>query len=597
MINSADQYTVSRLLYPPGEEKTYIVPRYQREYMWSKSDWELLFDDVLDNESGYYVGSIVCINRSTDSNKITELELVDGQQRLTTLSLLLAAIFNMLRPLKHDMNDDQLAEWVHLKYKLVWKDQPRRSRIVLQNQNNNGEDYKAVLSEAKLFNNLVDTPKYAGNRRIFKAYRYFEKRLEEISSSNDNKLIVVLDFLNKIGNACVVKIEVSNTSDAYILFESLNNRGMALSAVDLIKNKLLAKLDSNDQNNFDDYYNQWTALLENLGDKYFIQERFLRQNYNAFRGKLESICNVPIATRSNLIKIYDSLIENDAELFLRKISYVGKVYSQILTHYQTPEFNSLKNPLTNLERIQGVPSYVLLLYLMVKREDHELHMHHLNDIIDLLVRYFVRRNLTDTPPTRDLTKLFMEIIDNLDGSTGDDILQRIKIQLVKKNNFASNNLFKKKLNGPIYDENTNVTRFILCAIEEQGMTRETEVDLWRLENGKLVWTIEHIFPQGEKIPQSWIDMIADGDKEKAVEIQNEFVHQLGNLTITGYNSELGNNSFIEKRDRMENCKLVGYRNGLNLNEDMKDAETWGVKQIEKRTKRLVQKAMEIFKIE
>ena len=153
-----------------------------------------------------------------------------------------------------------------------------------------------------------------------------------------------------------------------------------------------------------------------------------------------------------------------------------------------------------------------------------------------------------------------------------------------------------KLYGAIYEENSGVTRFVLCSLAEQTMTKETEVDLWKLEGKVHVWTIEHIFPQGDKIPESWVTMIADGDKEKAKELQTRYVHTLGNLTITRFNSTLGNKSFLDKRDRTDSeGRAVGYKNELKLNEDLANAETWSVAQIEARTEKLVEQTMKLIR--
>jgi hypothetical protein len=127
------------------------------------------------------------------------------------------------------------------------------------------------------------------------------------------------------------------------------------------------------------------------------------------------------------------------------------------------------------------------------------------------------------------------------------------------------------------------------------MTKETWVDLWKFENKQFVWTIEHIFPQGENIPASWVTMIADGDAAKAKAIQVSHVHKLGNLTISGFNSALGNKSFEDKRDRTDRQgRAVGYKNGLKLNADLAVAQTWSVPLIEARTVKLVDQVMSQF---
>ena len=130
---------------------------------------------------------------------------------------------------------------------------------------------------------------------------------------------------------------------------------------------------------------------------------------------------------------------------------------------------------------------------------------------------------------------------------------------------------------------------------EPSVTKEMR-GLWdRNDSGSYVWTIEHVFPQGKNIPVAWVEMIAGGDVVKAKQIQMECVHTLGNLTITGYNSNLGNMPFIDKRDRKApHGARVGYRNGLNLNEDLVNVDSWTEEQIKNRTKKLVLLAENAF---
>lgn len=594
MIKSVNNYPVSQL-FDIEAGVVYAIPRYQREYTWGKNQWENLFDDVLENDPGYFLGSIICINQSTDALSVQKLELVDGQQRLTTLSLLFASVYHALKSHETDLDDEQRVELINLKRKLVLKKGDDQIRLIPQIQNNNNPDYRAVLAEIGVISEC-DVPAYAGNRKIFRAYRYFQDRIDEMANGRSNRLGTIMEFLDKVSHACLVKIEVASHADAYTLFESLNNRGMPLTAIDLIKNKLLARLESIEPGKVDHYFGHWNRLLGYLGDDYAIQERFFRQYYNAFKDQLKAVHQVPVATRSNLIQIYEKLINHDAKDCLQKISAAGRLYSLILSRNQDDTLNGLEKPIKDLERIQGAPSYLLMLYLLVRKDELELTNAHLTSIVELLVRFFVRRNLTDTPPTRDLTRLFMTVIDKISGLRADAILQSIEQQLVAVS--ATDEAFQRKLDGPIYEENSGVTRFILCALAEQAMTKESWVDLWRFENKQFVWTIEHIFPQGENIPQSWITMIADGDEIKAKEIQQTHVHKLGNLTISGFNSALGNKSFEDKRDRVDRQgRAVGYKNGLKLNEDLATAEGWSVDQIDSRTDKLVQQVTQLFKLQ
>ena len=595
MIQSVQNCPISQL-FDIESNVVYAIPRYQREYTWGKWDWEQLFDDILENDEGYFLGSIICINPTTSIRKIfsvQKLELVDGQQRLTTLSLLFAAIYSRLN--ENDdpiIIEDKTVELSNLKRKLVLKKDSNQIRVIPQIHNNNLEDYTYILGKIGVTKQIDPLP-YAGNRKMFKAYRYFQNRVDTLFEHPDGRSASIMEFLEKVNKTTLVMIDVANHSDAYTLFESLNNRGTPLTAIDLIKTKLLAKMEEIDPGQIDNHFEEWNTLLQYLGDEYAVQERFFRQYYNAFKPMLKDVHNIPVATRSNLMRIYEKLINNDAHGFLKDIIQAGKSYEFILGRRQNEQYVSLSKVLLDLERIQGTPSYLLLMYLLVQKQQLHLEEKHLHKVISFLVRFFVRRNLTDMPPTRDLTRLFMQVIEKIQGLTGDTVVETILQELLSVS--PNDEVFRKHLEGPIYSENAGVVRFILCALEEKSMTRERQVDLWTKEGKTYVWTIEHIFPQGDNIPQAWVDMIADGDRDKAIAIKVQHVHRLGNLTISGYNSNLGNKSFKEKRERNDRQgRPVGYLNGLYLNEDLANATEWNVDSINSRTSKLIEETTNLF---
>ena len=334
-------------------------------------------------------------------------------------------------------------------------------------------------------------------------------------------------------------------------------------------------------------------VLGYLGDDYAVQERFFRQYYNAFKPKLKEIVSVPVATKSNLMVIYEKLISHDAGGFLTDMIKHSELYAQIICRNQVPEQPKLSNLLKDLDRVQGVPSYLLLMLLFAKREALALTYEHLENVTQLLIAFFVRRNTTDKPATRDLTRIFMDLTSIIPSLQGDAIYEVIVNNLVKVS--ADDETFLKGLAGNLYADNKSVCRYVLCALEQSQMTRETERDLWSFKGKQFIWTIEHIFPQGENIPESWVDMMAGGDRELANQHRESYVHRLGNLTISGYNSTLGNKSFIEKRDRKDNReRCVGYNNGLYLNQDLETCDTWSIEQIDLRTETLVQQILNMY---
>jgi len=595
VIKSVNNYPVSTLL-DIESSVVYAIPRYQREYKWGKGSWDNLFDDLLENDPHYFLGSIICINQTDDALATQQLELVDGQQRMTTLSILLAAVYQAYDHLSvsGDLPFEAQMERHNLKHRLILKKDATKPRLIPQVQNENQQDYFAVLKKAGIIK-IGDTVSNAGNRRVFKAYRHFKARIREYLSANGDALLALTGLVERVNSATLVKIEVASHSDAYTLFESLNNRGVPLTAVDLIKNKLLAKLEQKEPGGIEHHFDQWGKVIKALGDDYALQERYFRQYYNAFKQELKDIVSVPVATKSNLMKVYEKLINHDAVGFLNNSLESSALYRQITARASIPDQPKLSLLLSKLGRAQAAPAYVFLLFVFGRRNTLELDYGTLERIIDLLIRFFVRRNATDTPATRDLTPLFMTVIERVSGLKGEAVYQGLLQHLLKVS--ADNDTFKKHLSGNLYDDNKGVCRYVLCAIEESRMTRESQRDLWEVNGKQLIWTIEHIFPQGKNIPQDWVDMMAAGDVDQANQYRESHVHKLGNLTISGYNSKLGVKGFVEKRDRLDNQKRpVGYNNGLYLNEKLKDATDWSVEAIDKRTVELVDLVIELFSL-
>ena len=609
MINNVEDPTVANIL-STDMLKIYDIPRYQREYTWNQRDWANLYDDITQNDAGYFLGSFIVVNGTVNSKMDTiHYEVIDGQQRLTTLSLFLAALYTRIMEHKDSIDDDMMLDDIRpLRNRLILKSDKSMTRVIPQVQNHNLEDYRWILKEHIGLDAVMQKPKFLGLRKMSKAFNYFYDRLGEDVGGRDGIECVrcLLDICRLVCSAVVVQITVDSHADAYTLFASLNNRGVPLSAVDLIKNMLLGKVAGVDDGQLDYYFERWQEVLHNLGDDYKTQERFFRQNYDAFRREVnkpfigESGSQLPlgsVATRSNLLKIYEKRMEFDdgALKVLDELTENSALYSRIIGLDQESPDSELSNQLLELSRAQGVASYLMLLFLFKKQNQLELKDETLALLVKLLVCFFVRRNLTDTPPTRDLERLFISICESLEseGLKGLAAAEYIKKRLVDVS--ASDASFKERLEGPIYDVNPDMTRYILTVIASPSVTKEMK-PLWeRYASGNYVWTIEHIFPQGKNIPDEWVKMVADGDMSKAVEVQEKQVHTLGNLTITGYNSKLGNMPFVAKRDRKDLYGAnVGYRNGLNLNDELVNTDTWTGEQIQKRTDKLVGLTLKAF---
>lgn len=611
MIKNAEPFPITRI-FTREAKWFYKIPMYQRAYTWGKNEWTTLFTDLVENDIGYFLGSIICVNVSHSTNdRRTDLQLIDGQQRLTSLSILLLAIYSKLKSYKDTLNENQLDKLKDIKKELVIltdEDEDNyEPRLTPQIQDSNLTDYLYLLSCEGLIDKR-EYPKNVGNRRILKAYKCFKDSIENYIENEDKPVKKLIELSNTVNNAVLVFIEVDSNKDAYMLFESLNNRGIPLSAIDLIKNYLVSIADDRTSSkSAEKAYNQWERIISNLGEEYSVQERFLRQYYNCFREELNSIYRkdddsslYPIgylATKSTMLDIYEKLIKYDYKSLLNDLEIKAKYYS-VLTNraIEDNRIHVLEKSMVDLEHIQGAPSYLLLLYLISNMEKFKLSYNDINNMTNYLVKFFVRRNFTDYPNTRNLNKIFMDAIEKIRNSDGNNIISIICDYLTTQSSLDEE--FERKLRDDVYTLNVDSTRFILCYFENQFSTKEIHTDLWeRDKNNKYIWTIEHIFPEGENVPSDWVNMIANGDIEKARTLREQYTHKIGNLTLTGYNQNLSNMSFDKKMNRKDdNNNFIGYKNGLILNSDVVNQAEWHISNIEKRTDFLVKKFLEMFKL-
>jgi uncharacterized protein with ParB-like and HNH nuclease domain len=624
-----EEAILSTLLTIEGNQWHYHTPKYQREYTWGKYNWSKLIEDIYDSDFAHYMGSIICVHETGEITPSEELiyDVVDGQQRMTTISLLLMAVYYKLKfdlPKQNnqiEIEDDYKETLNSIRKKLVKKIKTTTPNVPIGGFRNDGfncflrvqpssqfsnlDDYKYILSEIELID-VLPKPKNCGNRSMYKAYQYFYDQIPTDWS-------VLKDLLDRINRLEFILISETSHSKAFMLFETLNNRGVPLSGIDIIKNKMLAVLEKKHGIDIDDSYNQWQKLLVNL-PTHDEQDRFLRQFYNAFKFRDDiKVDKIPKATSSTLIKIYESLIKKDASGIFEELQGKAKYYNQLIEPEKYP-ISKLTLALIDLERISATPSYTFLLYLFSLDEDRFEETDLKLKVVELFCKYYLRRNVTDFPNTRDLDAINIDLIEQCQKQIiKEGVLSYAFIEstlLTGKGKPESIVKFRENLANNLFYNNEGMARYLLAKLDETGHSRENKPNLWsRNEKDIFIWTVEHIFPQGKNIPKEWIDMIGDGDKSKAEEIQEKWVHCLGNLTLSGYNSKLSNYSFSKKQSRSEanvfgNPITIGYQNGMVINNiefrtnrgtfTLANAPEWKAEMIEARNNVMVEMILQLF---
>lgn len=610
---------LNKLLTIEGTHESYRIPKYQRPYSWGPDDWQQLLDDIQDDSNdieGHFMGSVICVDVSSGSpGEPRVFEVIDGQQRLTTLSCLLVAVWSKFNEVltnaislddKPVLDEDDLAD-----LKAVMDDVRRKilrerryqsdetlpampavsaggansfyinrkkrtdyfCRLLPSSQDLNRDDYMFGLW---YFNMLPDVivakPRNWGNRRIAKCLRYFFEELP-------NDVFALKTLVRRINALVFIHIKVGSQSDAFRLFEAINNRGVPLSALDIIKNAMLAALERETTGSIDEAFEMWSSMTEQLGPDTAVHESYLRHFYNAFQ--IEPGRRVPgadRATKSTIIDIFERLIKMNAKGLLADLAKRAAYYGAIMQP-ENADIDELRRArLVNLSRIEAKPSHQFLLYLLDREAKGQCKPAETNKVIDLVASYFVRRNLTGIPATNRLDALFIDLVARCEKallterpSLTFDFVRNAIVQAPRGDNPASDEVMKEALSGYVYWNNPGITRYLLCHYAESRATDEGRVDLWRrTDKGKYVWTIEHILPQGEPLKKGWVDMLADGDAEAASEIQFEYRDMLGNLTLSAYNSNLSDAQFAQKQKKTKvtlagETAYIGYLNGIALN--------------------------------
>ena len=592
----SDLFKAMKAILPRENKIIYDIPEFQRDYSWGKEQWEPFFNDICENDEGYFVGSIICISRPmTAPDSPIHYDVIDGQQRLTTISLFLLALKTKIK--KDDIRDDfgLIADYQEMESMLrIGKGETAINRLVLQQgdaSESTKKDYEWLVENVFSEGKAANKPNHFGNRRISLAYEFFIRKIEALNSAE------LMSILKKILYLQVVSINVTEMEKAFQIFETVNNRGLALSRIDLIKNTLI-KYAAADKKSIE-FNRRWKSIFNQIGEDTKSQERFLRQYYNACVRDASNDALKTKARQANLIALFENLLNDDYSKLVDKLEEAAEIYGKISANIECDSACVYKNEVLDLFHADGTTSYILLLYLVKEKNSLGIDDMQIKSVIKMLTRFFVIRTITDTPPTRELNDLFIKIIDEIKSKTGNDVYLTIA-ELLKNSQKVSQQVLEDALRDDVYIKYQSATRFLLSLIEIEstGIKGQDHDQFWMRDNkGRLAWTIEHVMPETQDgLPDAWVDMIAAGDKNKAREVQIGYMHKLGNLTLTSYNSELSNLGFSEKQKLGKD--KGGYKDtNLYLNGDLKkkdgstvsikSSKKWTDKEIELRTDCLV----------
>ncbi|WP_120853808.1 DUF262 and DUF1524 domain-containing protein [Helicobacter pylori] len=535
-----------------SQEKQFVIPIYQRVYSWGKEQCKQLWDDIIktggnDQMNGHFIGSIVFVHDGIYATNHNELLIIDGQQRLTTITLLFIALRN------HSSDEVQRKE-IESYFINSNKDGDKKFRLILS------ESDKDTL----LF--LIDKNKRKPSEpsvKIVENFKLFEKWIRK----NTDKLETIFKGLKKL---MIVWISLEKgKDDPQLIFESMNSKGIELTQTDLIRNYIVMETEVEKQ---EDFYNQyWRAMEEDFKQNETLFNRFVRHYLTIKTGEIPNIKKVYKA-----FKDYQQKEGIEIEDLLKDLQKYCGYFCQIA--FKKEADKDLNKALSFLVDLEMDVVYPLLLELYSDYKDGVLSKQDFIPIIALTESYICRRTVCGIP-SNGLNKFFSSFTKKIDKKQYLKSVEEHFGSLTGNQKFPNDFEFKDSfITKELYGRNKTKkkkTRYFLERLE--NFERKERVYAHE-------YTTEHIMPQ--TLEEEWERDL--GENFQA--IHDKYLHTIGNLTLTGYNQEYSNKSFQEKRDMEKGFK----QSPLELNQSLKDLESFGEKEIEKRANDLADFALKIW---
>lgn len=541
----------------------FVIPVYQRNYDWTEKHCKVLLNDIIEagkNKKEHFIGSIVYVNDNKPATSVKELIVVDGQQRLTTITLIYLRLYRLL----DGIGNEPLKNKIYKQYLINEFANTPDKKIKLKPTANNDKALKHIYDNVKISHNEKSN--------IIDNYTYFENNITE---NNYKEVLDGLSYLNIIDMALD-----RNIDDPQRIFESLNSTGLALSQGDLIRNYILMKLNSKEQEEI--YEKYWEYIEKDAKDE--------SKNENMVSDFIRDFMTSEYNKIPNKSRVYEEFKEKFSIVNLNVI----KNYLGVLKEYAS-YYNKLLNPkkendkdislkLDNIKSLEVNVSYPFFLKIYKDYNDKIIDKEKFIYIIDLIESFVFRRFICDVP-TNAMNKIFMTLYRQIDKNNYVKSLEEYLCKLEFSLKFPKDEEFISKFKEKnIYESIAQKKKMYLFNKLEQGLGKEV------VDFNKTDLTIEHIFPQNPD--GAWEEDLT----EEEYSIAEKNLHKIANLTLSANNGALGNKRFIEKKNMNIDNGQQGYiYSSLWLNEYLKQIEEWKPKNIEERFEKIKERFLQVWR--
>ncbi len=546
----------------------FIIPVYQRNYDWTEAQCKQLLNDILiagtrPDITAHFIGSIVYIHDDVYSaSGIRELTIIDGQQRLTTITLIYLALYRLLQ----SIGQQQQFTRIHETY-LINKFAPDEEKLKLRPTDNNDRAIKHLLS-----GEATDT--YSGGfSRVISNFQYFSTHITVENIEH------VLSGLNKL-----MFVEVSlerGKDDAQRIFESLNSTGLELSQADLIRNFILMGLNRSKQNEI--YIAYWQKIELHAKELKTNQSRvseFVRDYLTLKTSKIPNKNNVYLQFKER----FPDLSLEALESLLAEFRVYSRYYHKFINPLEEPD-TEIRQQLNNIQQLEVSVCYPFLMQVFADYDQQRITKSQLLAVIELIQSFVWRRFILGLE-TKSLNKIFMRLYEDVKESEyvesiAKSLLKKKGTQRYPKNSEVATAVIEKDF----YNIKPTNRTYFLQRLENHNNNEQVQIE----GNSKI--TIEHIFPQ---TPDAKWKLDLDEAAYKA--FAEVHLHTIGNLTLSGNNGSLGNKCFGEKCAMNHDGKEQGYRfSRLWLNRYLRDITVWNGETYKERSRLLSERVLDIWR--
>lgn len=548
--------------YIEPNKKQYCIPVFQRDYAWTEEQCTKLFEDIVmayKKDRPHFCGSFVYAPLGSKKH-IDSYIIIDGQQRFTTLYILIKALADSA---DDDRDKDALQRYLYNEDKFDRYGLDEKSKLKLKPVKTDNDQLLLLMS------GKIEQMDKSRRGIIYHNYMLFMQLIKSfLEESSANSVLMINDGIEKL---ICADIRLDTDDNAQEIFERINSTGIKLGLADLIRNYILMT-DTDQERLYEEYWLTVQNLLpDKLLDNFFID--YLNMKSDGFVKESEAY--------KSFKQVY---VEGkyDNEKMLQEILHYAKQYYVFC--YGSSDFGAEVNKaLAGLRKLKQTTVYLFLFRVFDDYENGIINKNELARVLKMLLSYSIRRLVCEigSNTLRGLYKtLYGRVFEQKENkNTYYDSLVSFFLQQTSKNTIPSDNEFVTALQEKnLYSKNA-LCKYLLCAIENQG--KET------LDTENL--SIEHIMPQNKNLSMSWQKMLGENWQS----VHEKYIHTLGNLTLTGYNSELGDKPFEKKKEKLEET----ITHIAVLYSDVKDKSEWNSVNMEKRAKRLAEIILKLFPIE